>query len=236
MKSFVKRAVFTVFALSLLFTFSTFAVEVNTDDSFYVHTEQTEKVCEILGVEENALESYCKENNVTYFAVDKDNKRQIKLLQYETDFSNSIINISSMTSDNISALIPQIVGIDNAKGEVITVGEQKFIKTAVMTKDSGGEYILTSFTTVADRENYVLSFYTLKGEDTDYIDGIFEDYAKSEDFSPEKEKTFTFQRILIFVGIVVFITVFVLVGITVIRDLKKPKEETEEEQENEKTE
>lgn len=234
----MKKITFTIFlvALSCIFAFSAFATDIKTDESFYVYTKQTEKVCEILSIEENALKSYCEQNNVTYFAVDNENKRQIKLFEYTTDFSNSIVNISSMTSDNISALIPQIVGIENAKGDVIEKGAQKFIKTSVLTRDSGGEYILTSFTTVANRKNYVLSFYTLKGENTDYIDEIFEDYAKSEEFLPEKEQTFSIQRVLIFIGVVVFLTVFVLVGLTVIKDLKKSKEETEEAEENEETE
>lgn len=230
MKKLVKRVIFSAFAvmLSSSFALSVFAAQVNAGDSFYAFGEQTDKVCEVLGMEESALQDYCKNNSITYFAVDKDNKRQIKLLCYETDFSNSIINISSMTSDNISVLIPEIVGIENAKGDVITKGEQKFIKTVASTADSGGEYILTTYMTVANRKNYFLNFYTLKGEDTNYTDEIFENYAKSEVFSGEKEQSFNLQRILIFVGFVVFTAVFVFVAITVVRDLKKPKEETEE--------
>lgn len=229
MKNIIKKSSFLIFAIifTALFTFSVFAAEVKAGKDFFDAKEQPQKVCEILGIEANALESYCKDNNVTYLGVDKNNKRQIKALCYETDFSNSIVNISSMTSDNISVLIPQIVGIENAKGDVVTVGSQKFIKTAVMTEDSGGEYILTSFTTVADKKNFVLNFYTLKGEDTEYIDEIFEVYAQSKEFAVEKEQKFTLQRVLIFIGVVVFITVFVLVGITVIKDLRKPKEKTE---------
>lgn len=232
MKNVFKKIVSAILTVVLiaLFECSVFATDINVDDSFYVNTKQTDKVCEILGVEENALKSYCEQNNVTFLAVDKDNKRQIKAFCYETDFANSIVNISSMNDDNISQIVPEIVGMENVKGDVITKGAQKFIKTAVVTEDSGGEYILTSFTTVANRKNYVLNFYTLKGEDTDYIDSIFEDYAKSEDFTGENTQSFNLYRILIFIGVVVLISVFVLIGLSVIKDLRNKNEEVDTEE------
>lgn len=241
MKKFICLSVSVL--LLFAFSLSTFAIDISVDDEFYVYNKQNEKICEILGVEQNALDSYCEQNNVEFFAVDKDNKRQIKLLCYETDFSNSVVNISSMSNDSISSLVPQIVGMDNVKGDIITRNEQKFIVTSVITTDSGGEYILTSYTTVANRKNYVLSFYTLKGEDTDYIEKIFEDYAKSEDFVGKEEKSYSLQRVFIFVGVVFFISAFVLVGITVIKDLKNKDsneeietEEIEDTEENKETE
>lgn len=241
----MKKFICLIVAVLLLFAFSlsAFAIDISVDDEFYVYNKQNEKICEILGVEENALDSYCEQNNVEFFAVDKDNKRQIKLLCYETDFSNSVVNISSMLNDSISSLVPQIVGMDNVKGDIITQNEQKFIVTSVITTDSGGEYILTSYTTVANRKNYVLSFYTLKGEDTDYIEKIFEDYAKSSDFVGKEEKSYSLQRVFIFVGVVFFISAFALVGITVIKDLKNKDsdeeieaEEIEDTEENKETE
>lgn len=241
----MKKFICLIVAVLLLFAFSlsTFAIDISVDDEFYVYNKQNEKICEILGVEQNALDSYCEQNNVEFFAVDKDNKRQIKLLCYETDFSNSVVNISSMSNDSISSLVPQIVGMDNVKGDIITQNEQKFIVTSVITTDSGGEYILTSYTTVANRKNYVLSFYTLKGEDTDYIEKIFEDYAKSSDFVGKEEKSYSLQRVFIFVGVVFFISAFALVGITVIKDLKNKDsdeeieaEEIEDTEENKETE
>ena len=234
MKNILKRSAFLAIVaviLSCLFAFQTFSAEVKTDDDFYVYNKQTEKVCDVLGIEENTLDSYCKQNNVEFFAVDKENRRQIKLLIYETDFSNSVVNISSMSNDSISSLVPQIVGMDNVKGDIANKNGQKFIITSVVTSDSGGEYILTSYTTVANRKNYVLSFYTLKGEDTDYIEKIFEDYAKSEDFTVKEEKSYSLQRIFIFVGVVFFIAAFVMVGITVIKDFKNKDSESDLESE-----
>lgn len=239
MKNTIKKMAFLLSAvvLSCLFTFQTFSAEVKTGDDFYVYNKQTEKVCEVLGVEENAIDNYCEQNNVEFFAVDKENKRQIKLLCFETDFSNSIVNVTSMSNDNISSLMPELVGMDNVKGDIVTKNGQKFIITSVMTSDSGGEYILTSYTTVANRKNYVLSFYTLKGEDTDYIEKIFGDYAKSKDFMGEEEKNYSLQRAFIFIGVVFFIAAFVMVGITVIKDLKSKASDSDLEiEEKEKTE
>lgn len=218
----MKKLVFLIVAILLVFvfSFSTFAIDISVDDEFYVYNKRNEKICEVLGVEENALNSYIEQNNVEFFAVDKDNKRQIKLLCYETDFSNSVVNISSMSNDSISSLVAEITGMDNVKGDIITQNEQKFIVTSVITADSGGEYILTCYTTVANRKNYVLNFYTLKGEDTDYTEEIFETYAKSKEFIGEEEESYSLERVLIFVGIVFFIAAFVMVSVTVFKDLK----------------
>ncbi len=217
-------AVLIVVINIMSFTVNAASVPIKSKDKFFVYGEDNAKISEIIGIKESQLDTYCKDNNITFFAVDSDNKRQIKLIEYTTDFSNSVVDISIMTVDNIASLIPEIVGIENAKGEVLEVNGQKFIKTEVLSEDSGGEYVLTSYFTVANRKNYALVFLNHKNEDTDYIKDIFESYAKGEDFGQFSDAETNSNINIVLIGIIVFAVIFVVIGITVIKDLRKNKE------------
>lgn len=198
---------------------------IEPEGSFYIYGEQTDKVAETLGMEKSVLKDNLNQNNVLYFAVNADNTKQIKVTSVTTDFSNSVINISGLSNDSITALIPDITGIENAKGEVILKGGQKFVKTQFKTKDSGGEYILTEYFTVANRLNIVLSFYTEVSADTDYIEKTFESFS-SPLFITVKEET-GYIGYIVLVAAVVFGIACVVIIYTIIRDIKKEKAETD---------
>ena len=217
-------AVLIVIINILFFTVNAASVPIKQNEKFYAYGEDNAKISEITGMKESELDAYCKDNNITFFAVDSDNKRQIKLIEYTTDFSSSIVDISLMTVDNIESLIPEIVGVEDATGEVLEQGGQKFIKTQALSEDSGGEYILTSYFTVANRKNYVLVFLNHKSEDTDYTKEIFENYAKGEDFGQFSDSKDDTSKNIILIGIIAFAVIFVIIGITVIKDLRKNKE------------
>lgn len=217
-------AVLIVVINIMSFTVNAASVPLKTKDSFFVYGENNAKISEITGIKESELDTYCKDNNITFFAVDSDNKRQVKLIEYTTDFSNSVVDISLMTVDSIESLIPEIVGTEDATGEVLEYGGQKFIKTRALSEDSGGEYVLTSYFTVANRKNYILVFLNHKNEDTDYIEDIFESYANGEDFGQFSDSKTNRGINIALIGIIAFAVIFVVIGITVIKDLRKNKE------------
>ena len=198
---------------------------IKPEGDFYIYGEQTDKVAETLSMEKSALEQNLNQNNVLYFAVNNDNTKQIKVTSVTTDFSNSVINISGLSNDSITALIPDITGIENAKGEVILKDGQKFVKTQFKTKDSGGEYILTQYFTIANRLNIVLSFYTEVSADTDYIEKTFESFS-SPLFITAKEES-GYIGYIVLVAAVVFGIACVVIIYTIIRDIKKEKAETD---------
>ena len=129
---------------------------------FYSLQNDQNKVAEILGIDKKDLNNI----NDVYLAVNSGNTKQIRIRTEITEFSNRIGNISNLSDDNITALISDIVGVEDVNGDIIDKDGQKFIKIQLRTTDSGGEYILTQYFTVASKQSFVLSFYTDINEDT----------------------------------------------------------------------
>lgn len=189
---------------------------------FYNIFEHKEKVAEIFDMSVSDLENYCASKHIEYIAVDEENSKQIRITTTTTDFSNSVVNISLLSDDKISALIPQITDISGVTGEIVTKNSQKFIKTEMRSRDSGGEYILTQYYTVAGKKSLTLSFYTDIDENTNYIEKTFESYEDDifiEDSTQEK----SFLNLLLPIGTLVFALAFIIIAITVIKDLIKKR-------------
>lgn len=189
---------------------------------FYSYSAAPDKVAEILGITRQELDNYCKQNNIVLLAVDSQNKKQIRINVYKTDFSNSVINLSKMTDNKIIELIPEITGLQGIKGNIVSQNEQKFLRTELKSKDSGGEYLLTQYITVANKSNYILSFYTHIGEDTEYIVNNFEKYAKSDVFSQQSEKK-DYTVYIVAAAFVLFLVTSLIIAISIIVDMKKSK-------------
>ena len=157
-----------------------------------------------------------------------------------TEFSKSIINISKLSDGKIRSLLPDIIGIENAEGEIIERDGQKFIKTRFKTKDSGGDFVLTQYITVADKKNIVLSFYTAldQNEDYIYIEKTFDSFS-SLYWEKTQENSMSTALILVSTATIVFGIICILTIVTLIIDLVKQRQEatdteTEEISENDK--
>ncbi len=223
------KKIFVVFCLVfMLFSFSVLAKEQNlvngfeVKGEFYSYLQAPEKVSQILGMTRKELDDYCKTNNIVLLSVDNQNKKQIRLTVSKTDFSGSIINLSKMTDNKIIELIPEITGLEGIKGTVVLKNGQKFLKTELKSEDSGGEYLLTQYITVADKSNYVLSFYTHIDEDTEYIENNFESYTKNFVFLQEAEKK-DYTVYIVAAAFVLFLLASVIIAISIILDMKKSK-------------
>ncbi len=223
MISLFKRFISAVIAAICLFAVNVCAesvITVNPGDEFYVYGRQNAEIAEISGISENELSDYCFKNNIEYLAVNKDNSKQIRVSVKNNDFTNSVINISGLSDDSISSLLPQIIGIEGVRGEIINRNGQKFIKTELRSADNGGDYILTEFITVADKKSYVLSFYTDAKKDTGYTDAVFETYI-AKVFINEKNEAQNGFVFIVPVLTVIFVLAFLFVLITVIIDFRK---------------
>ncbi len=191
---------------------------------FLEYEKDSKDVANILNMEEDELLSFCSKNNIRGLWVNKDNTKQIRLSYYNTDFSNSVVNISTLSDDKISELVPDITGIENAKGEIVLKGIQKFIKLQLKSQDSGGDYNLTQYITVANKELFVLSFYTAIDDNTDYIyiEKTFDSFDFPYFLTAENGSSDKWQYIIL-IGAIVFALVAIVIGITVIRDIKNER-------------
>ncbi len=214
----MKRIIALIAVFILLFSLTVSAdssINITPDGEFITETEQ---IAKIIGMDKNELLDFCIENKIVYIAVNKDNSKQIRVTVKENDFSNGIVNINGLSDDKINAVLPDVIGVEGIKGEIINKDGQKFIKTEMSSKDSGGDFILTEYITVANKKVYVLSFYTNKKADTKYIEKTFETF-ESPNFVVENNGLFW----VVGIAIVIFLFATVFIILTLIRDIKAKK-------------
>lgn len=214
----MKRIIALIAVFILLFSLTVSAdssINITPDGEFITETEQ---IAKIIGMDKNELLDFCIENKIVYIAVNKDNSKQIRVTVKENDFSNGIVNINGLSDDKINAVLHDVIGVEGIKGEIINKDGQKFIKTEMSSKDSGGDFILTEYITVANKKVYVLSFYTNKKADTKYIEKTFET-LESPNFVVENNGLFW----IVGIAIVIFLFASIFIILTLIRDIKAKK-------------
>lgn len=235
----IKRFLLLFLSLCCLLNCTVYASDyfsLDTSKEFFVYGKNDEKLAKALGIAKDEISAYCGKN-VIYLAVNKDNSKQIRITTGQNAFTYSTVNISNLSNDKISALIPEITGIENIKGEIILKNGQKFIKTELQSEDSGGAYILTQYMTVADKRSFLLSFYTDVDVDKGYIDEVFQTF-ECDYFENQKEESK--RNILEYVlpaFTIVFAVVCVVIVISVLVEVRARNipEEVEEVPEDEST-
>lgn len=205
----VKKIICLIAVLLLAFSFS-----VSAKEEFLVHGK--DDLSSLLNMSTSEIDTYCKENNITYFAVNRDNTKQIKRIEYEDEFSKEVKDLSILTDGQIWSMASELSGFPDVLGNLVYDGrgDYKFLKTEHKTKDSGGEYVITQFVTVKDSKKITLSFYTAANADREYIDSVLE-----EQFPEEKN-----YKSLISVGIILFFLMALGATLLIIRDLKNNKD------------
>lgn len=211
----IKKIICVLASFICLFSVNAFALQVDKD--FYVYGQQDAQLCEVIGMTESELKEYCKTNNITFLAVNKTNTKQIRKTEIKDDFSKKAGDFSAFKDEQILDLTEELTGFSNVKGTVFESGGQKFLKTEVKTTDSGGEYIITKYITVADAVKITLTFYTDAKEDTDYIEEVFSSQFKASN-------TVSAFKVITVVGIALFSALALVVLVAIIKDTftKKP--------------
>ena len=201
-------AVFAVIALMLSFT--AFAKE-----EFLVYGKDNEKLAQALNITESELESYCKNNSVTYFAINGGNTKQIRKTETVDEFSKKTVDFSVLSDDKILSVASDVSGFGGVKGEIVNKGGYKLLKLRLQTADSGGKFILTQYITVKNSKKTVLSFYTADGESEEYItenlNSQFKDKANIKPF--------------VIGGVAVFAAATVFLAVLIVKDFKKKPQE-----------
>lgn len=210
----------------MMLTVSVFAAsgfEITAPKDFYSYKsgQSAKETAKILGTTENELENYCDENGILFIALNKDNTKQIRVTVTESAFSSSVGNLTNLSEDKITLLIPEITGADS--GELVEKDGQKFIKTSETLSDSGGEYSVVNYVTVAAKKDYVLSFYTASGTSTDYTEEVYYSFS-SEDFYKEVNEKSKFGYVII-AAIVLLALGSAYIIFTLVRDIKNDRKD-----------
>ena len=136
--------------------------------------------------------------------------------------------MSNLSNDKIIALSSRLSGFEDAKGEVVVKDGQKFLKVQLRSADSGGEYILTQYITVAAKQRFILSFYTDINEDTEYIEKTFDVFTSPHFKSETAENKNDGIQYVILIAAGLFFAVCIVIGISIVTDILKSKKQEEE--------
>jgi len=172
------KKVLAFLILLMIFTLNVSAISVNDitpQKDMILYSEKPSKVSEILKIDENSLADTIKENNIIFLAVNKNNSKQIQLVWDETSFSSSVGNLSNLSNESIDALLPDITGDQNVKGDIVYKNNYKLVKI----NKSQDNFIITQFYTIVDNKMYILTFYSGTAENLNYIDSTFVTDTKS---------------------------------------------------------
>lgn len=217
----MKRIIALIVVFVLIFSLTVSANSNITIEPKGKFTTETEQIVKITGKDKEGLLDFCIENKIVYMAVNEDNSKQIRVSVKTNDFSESVANINGLSDDKINAVLADIIGVEGIKGEIINRNGQKFIKTEMSSSDSGGDFILTEYITVADKKIYVLSFYTDKNADTKYIAKTFKTF-QAPNFANEKIDNNGLVWAVV-IAIVILFAAAIFIIITIIRDIKIKK-------------
>lgn len=177
----IKKIICLIAVFVLCFSFA-----VSAEDELLVYGEADIKLfCRTLDMDAGEISEYISQNNITYFAINRDNTKQIKRSEITDAFSQRIIDFSVLDDTEILNLAEEISGFENSKGQVVNINGVKLLKSELKTEDSGGEYVLTQFVTVKNSKKITLSFFTAGDSDRSYINNALkEQFPKERDFKP----------------------------------------------------
>ncbi len=189
-----------------------FCVTVSAVEEFLVYGEDDiDYFCSAFDMNDCDIIDYFEQNNITYFAMNKDNTKQIKRMEFVDEFSQKAVDLSVLQDDEILKLSGDISGFPDAKGEVVKHAGLKFLKLRLESKDSGGNYTLTEYITVKEAKKVILAFYTANGEDETYMECAYiEQFKPKTDYKP-----------FLSVGIVIFVFIGLIAVAFIIKDIKQ---------------
>lgn len=210
-----KKFVLIFSVIACLLSVNVFALQL--DKEFYVYGQDNKELSKAVNMSESELDEYCKNNSITFLAVNKANTKQIRKIEAEDSFSKKIGNFFALKDNEILELTEELTGFSGVRGTVFEKGNKKFLKVELKTKDSGGEYYLTQYITVENSKREVLSFYTDSKENTDYVEEVFSSQFKTS-------KSTSALKVISVIGMVLFGGLALVVFVAIIKDTftKKP--------------
>lgn len=204
----LKRIICLIAVLTVIFSLSVSAV----DDLLVYGEDDIEGICNALDMNDCDIADYCKQNNVTYLAVNPDNTKLVKRVEIADDFSKRIVDLSVLSDENIQTLSYELSHFSDAKGRVVSLDGFRLLKYELKTEDN--EYYLTTYITVKNSKRITLSFYTNVGTERDYIDSIVKEQFKADvNYKP-----------FVIVGVVIFGCAAAVAAVLIIKELRKKED------------
>ena len=192
---------------------------------------KNKEAIENFGYTVSSFKSYLKQNNVLIFALDKQNKTQLAVKCFETDFSKEILELSALDDDAVNKVAKKLVTADGSVYKLDTVNGMKMIEARLSQKSEKESYFSVQYITIRNGKIYSFSL-SFEGEESEesintawnLVKGFFiKDVTTVSSWSAAN--IFEFSVIWIIIGVAVL--AIVLIIISFIKDRRKKSAEAE---------
>lgn len=187
----------------------------------------------VLGHSEDSLKKYLSTNNIIYFSLTNDNKRQILIRSNETDFSKTLNDLNFATASELDT-ISQLFFDDTKNCFNVLINGNKFLQTINKDKDSGGNFVAVTYITIKNGILYTINF-NYSGTEFEnlnqYLDDSFNLCENLKIKANNPVHIWSANDIITFILIIVFILAILAIIIVLItsfiKDIRRKKKEDE---------
>ncbi len=224
-----------VIALLLSFSVSAEGVSfgISVPEGFIESTadNNVEAAAEKLNLEAYDLKECFNNDGLIYLAVSQDAKTQVKLLcfNFNNAFSSKVDDISSLDQEGLDSFVKAVAG--NNEFEIAENNGRKFVKIKNTLTDSGGDYTVTQYVTIANNMTYYLVCYNDGLDTANEVVEIFESFTlEFQNTQPENSNN-NLKMVIAIVSAGGCLAVCVLMVIGIVNTKSKYREETFENEE-----
>ncbi len=226
----MKKAILVVISVALMFFSFTanaadpeFSITVPDDFTVAYYGEDLSHIAQALQIDNAKIGNYFAENGLLYLAVSSDTETQVRLSIYNDNFSSRVNDISMLDDTALGEFVTTLNSDCTDLSCVITNSDRKFVKVKNTLNDSGGQYTVTQYITIANSKTYYLSCYN-SGSDTDStVEEIFDSFSISVQKQPHVTKSEEVKNYtpLYIAGIAVFSIIAVVIAASILISCKK---------------
>ncbi|MBO7520331.1 MAG: hypothetical protein J6T73_06085, partial [Clostridia bacterium] len=127
----MKKATYILlFAVAAILIFSGFkggngfTIEVSNSYAVATKASEVDIVAARLNMEEDAVASYFKENELVFIAVSSDGKTQIRISRFADNFSSAVYDAQNLTDEQIDEMV-SLYGADAESSSIIESDNRK---------------------------------------------------------------------------------------------------------------
>ena len=247
MKTKTKITLICVVAVVLLFAGLTIARFMNKNSEFSVEYPSDYLVLnkdnaaayadyvDELGFEVDSFCAYLEKKNIISFAANKNNSRQFRITENETELSKEVVTLKNANDVELKHIAKLL--FDGNCDSIEYFGSQPFYSLLTGVVDKNGDYVTQQYITISNAKYYSVVFYgsskKLTAEDKKDISEVMlslrlpNDAVKKEETNSDIDKSATVMIIVTAIAILLSAAAVLFIAYSIIRDIKKKKSSTD---------
>lgn len=227
------KRLLAVLCAAVLFTFSAAAY---SNGELGVSFEQPEGYMELnaeniskhegylslLNHSEESFKKYLTDNNIEFFALTNDNKKQIILRCYETEFSKQLVDMSAVADEDVETIAKAVLPEGSSGYSRATVNGIKYIQVITSGEDSGGGFSAVQYITIRNGLFFSMVYnYSESTLQKSSLDASFQSMTKFNIENFKAASVWSLQDIFTLIMVIVFMIIVAAVIIIILYSFVK---------------